>query len=406
MALVTHASTMASDDVLQRPYAYIDSGSIGRQLNEIHRLINSDPAVRRLLDTVPRHSLLVKSDLKTRVTSRGRLRMRRFYWSLQVYSGGTHPEFRARTLRLEPDQTARWYDFPDDPALQTAQQLMSGTEDPGVLQYVPFRRLTVLEKTRQSPYTVLKLKRPERNIDACVRLATINDTLKHSVTGFSLASNLNTCAVSGAQRQSYCEGRSLMNYLKGPAALSMVHQLGKRLADFHAQPGTNLPLMPQYGESELARSIAWLCAVWPAATKRIQNVYGWLLRNQPDQLALTLCHGDLSPDQILVHDDHWSLIDMDHAHRGSRLHDIARLLVRLRTAMSHPDRPVPDVRREFLTAYGSNTSDPAFVLPLRWYSCLSELEHLSTLFRKNLGSASARASCLDRAENHTRNIAT
>lgn len=366
-------------------------------------MIHIDPVVNQWCRHTSPELLSVKTDLKIRVTTTGRIRVRRFYWSLQrraVSAKTNGTRFYARTLILEPEHTPLWLDFPEDPRLPGASALLNGAADCEVLHYVPLRRLTVIKRGADEDATVFKFKREGRAQEAASRLKRINEAHTSTHTCYSLPIDLGCCSESGALRQTFCPGKSLIHLAQTSASQLISEQLGRVLASFHNVPIANLPIKKSDDLSDLNDTIRQLTAYWPAAADRINRCYDWIVRNKRHEHDITLCHGDLSLENLLVENGQWSLIDLDLAHLGDPVQDLAQLLVQLDAiAAEFSDKSfIP--RPGFLTGYLSERPESIPPRSLRWHCCRAELEHLQVAFRKNIGNSLSREASLARAERH------
>lgn len=397
------ATNLSSSNVLRRPFDFIQSGSAGRQLNHLFQLIRSDPVVNEWAKHKSIDQLSVKTDLKIRVTSTRRIRIRRYYWSLQHSIPGT-TDFEARTLILEPNNEPQWLDFPNDPVLTAAPEVLSDCDHQQVLQYVPLRRLTVMQQHADEKPTIVKLKRSGRATDASHRLSQINEIDSPSQFGFSIPTDLGQTHHEHTYQQTYCPGVSLGELLQHSPKLISFKQLGRKLGSFHALVVDTLPTDEHDDFSVLTDKVRQMSALWPTEYERILDCHDWLHRHINPTTKLAPCHGDLSLDNILVDGDHWSLIDFDLAHCGDPIRDIAKLLVQLQANSPILKKELLTMQEDILSGYQLERPEAVSSHELHWHSCRAELEYLYISLRKDIGDTQSRASSLVRAERHCRGI--
>ena len=398
------ATNLSTQKRIQRPFDYIYSGSAGRCLNDLFQRIRTDSVVNDWCQRVPDDQLSIKTDLKFRVTRTGRIRIRRFYWSLQRYTRSVSTGFSARTLMLDPESPPQWLDFPDDPQLPSALNLLGNGDHKHVLQYVPLRRLTVLRKCANDKSTVIKLKRAGRATDALRRLRQINTSYTTMPSRCSVPIDLGLCLRGRAFQQSYCPGTSLGELLQRSPPTAQIEQLGGSVAWFHTLHVSTLPAHHDDDLSVLTEKVRQLTALWPAESDRISECHDWLLRHSIPETGLTLCHGDLSLENMLVDGDQWSWIDLDLAHWGDPVRDIAQILVQLKANSPGSNNEWFAVRAAFLSGYQSVRPESVSSRALHWHGCRAELESLYIAFRKDIGNNRSRVASLLRAERHCRGI--
>ena len=395
---------LSTNNTIRRPFDYIRSGRAGRCLNDLYHQIRTDSIVNDLCQLTTDNQLSVKTDLKFRVTRTGRIRIRRFYWSLQRHAQSGDVDFNARTLVLEPESAPQWLDFPDDPQLPGALDLLRHCEHKQVFHYVPLRRLTVLRQCAKDTFSVVKLKRAGRAQDASRRLRQINASHTPSPISFSLPIDVKTCQYEYTYRQTYCPGITLGELLRRSPSMDLVEQLGSRLASFHMLSVSTLPTQDDNDPTAFSEKIRQLTALWPAEASRIFNCYDWLQCQGKPETEQRLCHGDLSLENILVDGDQWSLIDLDLAHLGDPIRDIAQLLVQLEANLPGSNNEKWATRKAFLSGYQSVRPESISSRALHWHGCRAELDYLHVTFRKDIGTVRSRAAALVRAERHCRGI--
>ena len=394
------SANILGHEQVQRPFSYIDAGSAGRCLDGLYQRIRSDAVVNDWCQRTPGAQLSVKTDLKFRVTGTGRIRIRRFYWSLQRIARPGNTDFNARTLVLEPDSGPQWLSFPDDPQLPAARDLLGNGMHTQVLHYVPLRRLTVSKQCANNRFTVIKLKREGRALDASRRLRQINVSDTTSARSFSLPVDLGKSLHQRAYRQTFCPGRSLGTLLHRFPSKKCIKQLGTSLAAFHTLSVNTLPAIHHHELSVFTDRVRQVIALWPAEAKRIQECHDWVLCQRSPETELTLCHGDLSLENILVNGDRWSLIDLELAHRGDPVRDIAQLLVQLEANTPGSSNELLAIQAALLSGYQCIRPNSVSSKALHWHGCRAELEYLNVAFRKDIGDARSRAASLMRAERH------
>ena len=395
---------LSTNNTIRRPFDYIRSGSAGRCLNDLYHQIRTDSIVNDWCQHTSDNQLSVKTDLKIRVTKTGRIRIRRFYWSLQRQAQSCNVDFNARTLILEPERTPQWLDFPVDPQLSGALDILNHCEHKQVLHYVPLRRLTVLRHCGKNKLSVVKLKRAGRAQDASLRLRQINACHTPSPISFSLPIDVEPCQHEYTYRQTYCPGITLDELLRRSPAMDLVEQLGSRLASFHMLSASTLPTQDDNDPTDFSEKIRQLTALWPTEASRILNCHDWLQRRGKPETEQRLCHGDLSLENILVDGDQWSLIDLDLAHLGDPIRDIAQLLVQLEANLPGSNNEQWATRKAFLSGYQSVRPESISSRALQWHGCRAELDYLQVAFRKDIGTVRSRAASLVRAERHCRGI--
>lgn len=395
---------LSTHELIRRPFDYIHSGSAGRCLNDLFKQIRTDTVVNEWCQCTSDNQPSVKADLKFRVTRTGRIRIRRFYWSLQRHAQSGDVDFNARTLVLEPESAPQWLDFPDDPQLPSALDLLADGEHKQVFHYVPLRRLTVLRQCAKDKFSVVKLKRAGRAQDASRRLRQINASHTQSPISFSLPINVDHCQHEYTYQQTYCPGITLGELLRRSPSTELFEQLGSRLASFHTLSVSTLPTHHDDDLAAFSEKMRQLTALWPTEVDRILSCHDWLLRRGKPETELTLCHGDLSLENILVDGDQWSLIDLDLAHLGDPIQDIAQLLVQLEGNFPVTNNEQRAMREAFLSGYQSVRPESISSRALHRHGCRAELEYLYVAFRKDIGTARSRAAALVRAERHCRGI--
>jgi aminoglycoside phosphotransferase (APT) family kinase protein len=136
-----------------------------------------------------------------------------------------------------------------------------------------------------------------------------------------------TGAVSGAPLRT-----RLRDEHPGPRQVERTAQAvaaaGRALASLHRLP-VPLPAHTAAREAaELARELDRVAGVWPASAQRVRRALA-ALAHPPDDGALVLSHGDLTPSQVLLDGDTAALVDLDGLCRADPARDLGRFLAHL-----------------------------------------------------------------------------
>lgn len=266
--------------------------------------IAADPAAQAML-ALPGAS--VTSDLQTRVTE-GVLRIKSVLWTVQLPQRQT-PGLRARSLSVLPDR-AVWFDLEDDPALAMADLLQA--EGTTVLRYVPGRRATLRLRDGDA-WVIRKIKKNQRVTEAISRHRAVEQAVTEAPFHLPRLAGSN-----GTYALTFCSGRPMTD---GPVTPDQMLALGAAVAHLHSCDARDLPPV-EVADAPLPwlrAALPGLAAHWDRLEERMEEV--------PGQSAL--CHGDLSPAQVLLAEDQLTLLDFDRAGAGCAAQDLATLLVAL-----------------------------------------------------------------------------
>lgn len=301
-----------------RPFAYLGHGAAGALMDRVAEAIATDSAAQALLS---HPGVEVMSDVKARAKPGQTPVVKAFYWSVQCPDAGVWGGLRARTLIADKSGMV-WMDMADDPALPALAALRAVPGRWRVLRYVPLRRATLRHDLPEGGARIVKVKRPHRAADAARRLAAVQAALC-GTSAFSVPALLED-AVDGVFALSFCQGRSLAAGL-GAEPAGMLRRIGGMHARLHAASTEGLPA--EEDSSVLQDNEPWL-ALRPDLAPQMGRLRA-ILADRPSPGALSLCHGDLSFDQMLWDGRGLSLVDLDRSHAGDAGADIARFLVHL-----------------------------------------------------------------------------
>lgn len=355
---------------LPRSYAFVSAGAAGRFVDAFHTAITADgPASAALCH--PQAQIL--SDLKARVKSNGHPQIKSAYWSVRCPDPDIWGGLRGRTLVATPDRLV-WHDLPQDPALVPLADLQAQPGDWLMLRHIPLRRATLLHRPPNDRARIVKVKRPDRALDAANRLAAVQAAVAGH--GDFAVPDLLAVDPAGTFTQSICPGCPITPGIAPPTP-ALLRRIGRLLGQLHLCPADGLPAQ---APPVAADTIAIVAALHPALAEALPPI-GPTLANPPPPTAQVLCHGDFGFDQILQDGQRLSLVDFDRAHRGEAAADIARFLVLL---AERPLRSLPPQAAEcaFLGGYAECRPLPA-PAPLAWFLAQAALERLHVLLRKD-----------------------
>lgn len=305
------------DDGLHRPYAFIARGSAVGFVYDVARFIADDGAAGEAL-AQPDHHIL--SDIKPRTKPADSLSIKSLYWSVQHHDPQAWGGLRARTLLAERGGMA-WHSLPDDPALPALATLAAVPGRWAVLRYVPFRRATLLHQPPGAPPRIVKVKRPERALDAAHRLRCVGEALL-DLPGVRIP-RLIQDPQDGVFAFSFLPGRPLGLPSTPQDAVPLLRRIGQLHATLHDAPASALPTEEVPSAADELETAAQLC---PDLIPKLASLAA-RLRQRPDPTSKALCHGDLALDQFLMQGDALSLVDFDRCHAGDPAADIARFVV-------------------------------------------------------------------------------
>ena len=208
----------------RRPYGFITDASAARFMDGIAGRITIDPAAQA---SPGRPDVTVKSDLKARVKSTGRVAIKSLDWSVRCPDPGVFGGLRARTLLAWPERM-HWIDLPDDPALPALASLANQKGQWQMLRYVPLRRATLLHHSRDRAPHIVKVKRPDRAREAGFRPLAAQAALGAS-PGFGMP-HLQALDAAGCLRISLCPGTPLSGGFPADLRATL-----RRIGDLHAR---------------------------------------------------------------------------------------------------------------------------------------------------------------------------
>jgi aminoglycoside phosphotransferase (APT) family kinase protein len=196
-------------------------------------------------------------------------------------------------------------------------------------------------------------------------------------------------------------GKPPLDGLNGPAAIRQLPALARRLPNLLAEASARLHALDAepirvHARAHAGMDVSWTIDQFVAQLARTAETIGrpdlaeaarWLTANQPDARRESVCHGDLHPFNLLVQDDHWSLIDWTTALIADPAYDLAFTTLMLRNPPLYAPRPLRVVissggrllARRFLAAYrragGQTPTEEVFA----WYTGVHALRSLIEL---------------------------
>jgi aminoglycoside phosphotransferase len=349
------------------------------EIERLREVVQADPSLA--VDGDAR----VRTELVTRRSADGAVRVRRFLWSVQRPAPGTPAGFAARTLFHDvarardragvrdtarvPDPaqaalggTTQVRDFPDDPELPWLAR-PDGSWSPHeaaaaapVLRYIPRRRVTVrLDGVPGLPDRVIAKSQAEADLRQADRvLAEVARGVERAgTTSFRVP---RTLGLDVGRRLLYLDelpGRPLSRSLDTLGADDAMAGLGAVHAELHGLDVRGLAVLTT-GDSlrSAGRSAAQVAVLLPSLTRRVADLCERLRRAAPSDGVPAFCQGDFVPSQILCDPSGWSVLDLDDAHLADPYAEVAALVVALPRELSVKDHDrSARLRERYLTAY-------------------------------------------------------
>jgi len=371
------------DDGLPRPYAFVARGSAAGFVDDVAQCIATD-GIARAAVAQPGHQVM--SDIKARTRPADSLSIKSLYWSVQNRDPAVWGGLRARTLRAERGGI-EWHSLPEDPALPALAGLAAIPGRWAVLRYVPFRRATLLHQALGGQACIVKVKRPDRAVDAAHRLRCVAEALK-PLPEIGIPTLLQE-PQDGVFSFSFRPGRPLALPPSPDRATALLRRIGQMHAALHDTPATALPMEEVPSAAEELETAAQLC---PSFIPRLAMLAA-RLRQRPEPGVSALCHGDLALDQFLMEGEALSLVDFDRSHAGDPAADVARFMVHLaEQALGLLPRAL--ALEAYLQGYAERRALPASE-PLGWHLANAAAARVMIRIRKDQVDPRAMSEILD-----------
>jgi aminoglycoside phosphotransferase (APT) family kinase protein len=349
---------------------------LSKELKQIRDVVSIDSRAKEIAVESCSADALYRSDFSTSSRTDGTLRLRRFYWSVQRQING---RFAARSFAYyrKAENRGQWFDFPNDPDLPRASDVLTGMKDFTVLRYIPLRRLTVLTKPADAEPVVIKFKRMERFAEAAKLLGSINTAIAQYPVSFATPQLLQIDHETGMISQTYVPGSTLSTALLREKVTFV--QLVQVLAELTAIQIGGLPNMTHGNILEETKIKAnWIAQIFPEAVDDLHGVVETLAQTMPDEAEMVFCHGDMGAEQIIIDVlGKWALLDFDRAHLGNPHRDLANLIVKWRR-----DKGLEISIDDILNVCKAQQHYPIEKKALNWHIACLELHHLQQIFKK------------------------
>ncbi|MBI2875299.1 MAG: aminoglycoside phosphotransferase family protein [Candidatus Tectomicrobia bacterium] len=380
------------------------------QVQRFRTLLSENPLYAEAVERVKGGRTAVHSEIKGRLVPGHGWELSRFYWSFQSWDESRPLRFHALTLysAAQTGQTS-FYEFPQDPYLTTVvsffgekpfrpdEEGTAGQLD--VLQYVPLRRLTfrISDPHETIAPVIGKFKRRSRFKESYNRLVSVSRAIRRSQSAFSVAAPVGIDEAHCLFFQEARPGKDLSTLLDKDRFPELLHRMGTIHRDLHGQ---NVPDVPEWDFGaflqNLGRDIQWISFFRPEQGPFLDDIRDLLLRQVPriDPGEYSFCHGDFVCSQILLENDHWSVIDFDLGMRGDPYLEIAMLLASLKYDVplfeAHficRKQGESDILEEacesYLNGYQERAQKALSRKRLLWYRICAEIYYLSLMLKKD-----------------------
>ncbi|MDX6722811.1 MAG: Phosphotransferase enzyme family [Solirubrobacteraceae bacterium] len=353
---------------------------------------------------------LVHREIRAAPDGTARRRLVRFYWSVQAPDPAAPGGLRGRMLLLDARLTGgepAMYDFPADPGVPAAARADSplvagGAVGVRVLRYIPLRRITFYDGAPGGGEPVVgKIKRRTSTESAHARLTDVWRAVERSPGGFAVPAPKGVDLDRGVQYQQAMPGRPLVAELTSERADAAMERFGAIHAELHQLP-VDAPAVEEAQRRALAEDADWVGFAAPEQREAVDRVHAWVARRVAGMppAATAYCHGDLSPSQVLVSGDTWTVVDFDDAHRGDAYLEIGAVLAGMARegAAEEPLDPATAERLEaaYLAGYRARSGRPIDEPRLHVRRVEAGIRQLATRLRKGRALPGEAERCVGR----------